>query len=195
MNLKVIGLSAVAVAATVAGSTLAVSPAQAAGLSGQLDFVWLADASPNSIDFYTFAKTADDARGDIGDILSINGTGSFAPLDLGAGVVKDLTTIPISNPISKWLDFAGDKFDFTLTSFVNTSSLQYKFKGFFADGTLASGDLTTQIGGAGVKSYSATITASGVQVPTPALLPGLLGLGLGVVRKRKAEAKAEAEIS
>jgi hypothetical protein len=31
------------------------------------------------------------------------------------------------------------------------------------------------------------------QVPTPALLPGLIGLGVGLLRKRKAE-KAEADI-
>jgi hypothetical protein len=30
-------------------------------------------------------------------------------------------------------------------------------------------------------------------IPTPALLPGLIGLGLGVLRKRKAEAAAQAE--
>lgn len=36
--------------------------------------------------------------------------------------------------------------------------------------------------------YSITLTgASATPVPTPALLPGLIGLGLGVLRKRKAE--------
>ena len=34
---------------------------------------------------------------------------------------------------------------------------------------------------------------SGVPIPTPALLPGLIGLGLGVLRKRKAEAAASSE--
>ena len=34
---------------------------------------------------------------------------------------------------------------------------------------------------------------SGVPIPTPALLPGLIGLGMGVLRKRKAEATGEGE--
>jgi len=37
--------------------------------------------------------------------------------------------------------------------------------------------------------YSITLNGSGATpVPTPALLPGLIGLGMGVLRKRKAEA-------
>ena len=38
----------------------------------------------------------------------------------------------------------------------------------------------------GSTSYSMTITA----VPTPALLPGLIGLGMGMLRKRKKEMAA-----
>ncbi|MGV0023598.1 PTPA-CTERM sorting domain-containing protein [Phormidesmis priestleyi] len=30
-------------------------------------------------------------------------------------------------------------------------------------------------------------------MPTPALLPGLIGLGMGVLRKRKAEATVDSE--
>lgn len=39
-----------------------------------------------------------------------------------------------------------------------------------------------------VASPSLLIDSSATAVPTPALLPGLIGLGMGVVRKRKAEA-------
>ncbi len=36
-------------------------------------------------------------------------------------------------------------------------------------------------------------TTGGTPIPTPALLPGLIGLGLGVLRKRKAEATRDGE--
>jgi hypothetical protein len=195
MKFKTMGLSAIAASTVIASSTAITSPVQAAGLTGQLDFTWNADATPTSIEFYTFANTLDDARGDVGDFLVTLGTGSFSalapvsppsPPTQVQGVVKDLPLIPVpgGSPISKWLDFSNDLFDFTLTSFTNTSDLQYKFEGFFSDGTLGKGEMTTQISGPGTKSYSTTITA----VPTPVLLPGLIGLGLAAIRKRKAKA-------
>jgi hypothetical protein len=55
--------------------------------------------------------------------------------------------------------------------------------------------------GFGVVDVGDALVASALQIddvqvnsiPTPALLPGLVGLGLGVLRKRKAEATAKAE--
>ncbi|MGP1384426.1 MAG: PTPA-CTERM sorting domain-containing protein [Thainema sp.] len=190
----------IAAIAGVTGITLLASPAHAAGLTGQIDIIWNADATPTSLEFYTFLNQADDGRGNIGDFLVSNATGSFSslaptPLTVTPGVIKDLPTIPVlgGSPISNWLDFANNTFDFTLTSFVNTSNLEYAFEGFFSDGTRGIGGLTTQINGSGVKSYSATITATAI--PTPALLPGLIGLGLGILRKRNGEAEAVVDIS
>lgn len=199
MKFKSISLRVAAAASLIAGATLAGAPAHAAGLTGQLDFVWNADATPTSLEFYTFATTADDARGNIGDFIVTNATGSFSslapvglPPTLTPGVVKDLSTIPLlgGTPISQWLDFTNNLFNFKLISFTNTSDLQYKFEGIFTDGTIGNGELTTQIGGSGVKSYSTTIIATGQQIPTPALLPGLIAMGVGVLRKRKAEVAA-----
>lgn len=39
-----------------------------------------------------------------------------------------------------------------------------------------------------VDAFNARFTSDSTAIPTPALLPGLIGLGLGVLRKRKAEA-------
>ena len=190
MNFKTFGVGATTAFALATGVTLATAPAQAAGLTGQLDFVWIADATPTSIDFYTFGGAADDSRGDVGDVLNIIATGDFSSLLFTGGVVKDLSSIPLpgGTPISQWLDFNGTAFDFKLLSFTNTSGLQYEFKGIFADGTIGTGELSTQISGTGVKSYSTTIVAAGEQIPTPALLPGLIAMGVGMLRKRKAEA-------
>ena len=200
MNFKTFGVGATAALAVATGVTLATLPAHAAGLTGQLDFTWNADATPNSLEFYTFANVSDDSRGEIGDFLVTNGTESFASLapvpnppgfpTVTTGVIKDLSSIPLLGgiPISKWLDFSNDTFDFKLLSFTNTSDLQYKFKGIFADGTIGNGEFSTQISGTGRKSYSTTIVAAGEQIPTPALLPGLIAMGVGMMRKRKAEA-------
>lgn len=175
------------------------SPANAAGLKGQLDLIWNADTTPTSIEFYTAVPNpappffplpgpADDARGEIGDIFVTNATNDFTPLLSQAGVVKDLPTIPFIGSKAKWLDFDNDMFDFTLTSFVNTSAFNYAFQGFFKDGTIGIGGLTTQITGNESKAYSVTITSDGTKIPTPALLPGLMGLGAAAWRKRQQSA-------
>lgn len=48
------------------------------------------------------------------------------------------------------------------------------------------------LGAGGDVAFKASF-ASPVAIPTPALLPGLIGLGMGVLRKRKAEATGEGE--
>ena len=70
--------------------------------------------------------------------------------------------------------------------------------GSFRDSTGAKfgdGLLTAQLpkgATSGSTSYSVSITATAV--PTPALLPGVIGLGMGILRKRKQEmAAANAE--
>ncbi|MCY7324247.1 MAG: PTPA-CTERM sorting domain-containing protein, partial [Phormidesmis sp. CAN_BIN36] len=42
-------------------------------------------------------------------------------------------------------------------------------------------------------AFRASFTSDTTSIPTPALLPGLIGLGLGVLRKRKAQAQAVLE--
>jgi hypothetical protein len=56
-----------------------------------------------------------------------------------------------------------------------------------ADTSQATFDFSTQLPGGPLTSYSATITAIPAAVPTPALLPGLLGLGAAAWRKRQSE--------
>jgi hypothetical protein len=67
---------------------------------------------------------------------------------------------------------------------------RYRFTGTFGDGTQGIGELAQLVsvsGSPNVFGYAATFTA----VPTPALLPGLVGMGLAALRRRKAEEAAE----
>lgn len=205
MNFKSFALKAAIGATVLAGSTLAGAPAEALEFGSQLNFVWDADATPTSIDFYLLDGQQDGAAGEnIGEFnvtSSASNTGSFASLVGGQGIIKDLTGVtavndpnpPVFTAINNFLFFGNNSpFNFKLTSFQYETRLSYVFNGIFADGTLASGEITTQILGTGVKSYSATITA-GEKIPTPALLPGLIGMGAAVLRKRKAEENEQVE--
>ncbi|GAB4462251.1 MAG: hypothetical protein OHK0037_12850 [Elainellaceae cyanobacterium] len=87
----------------------------------------------------------------------------------------------------------GDDVQFTLTEFIfnsangNTDSL----KGFFttSSGTFqAIGRFTSQTDFTNPSTYSLSLKV----VPTPALLPGLVGMGLAALRKRREEAESEA---
>lgn len=49
----------------------------------------------------------------------------------------------------------------------------------------------TQFNGAGVGQIGQFTFSTAQPIPTPALLPGLLGLGLGIVRKRNARTTKE----
>lgn len=201
MSLKLFGIQSALTVSAAAGVILAAAPADAAGLKGQLDLVWNADATPTGIEFYTAIPNspfplngpADDARGDIGDIFVSAATEDFASLAGSGGVVKDLAAIPLpGSNVSQWLDFLNNDFDFTLTSFSNVSNLEYAFEGFFNKaGSIGKGSLTTQILGNGVKSYSITITADGKQIPTPALLPGILGMAAAFMGKRNQQVAEE----
>lgn len=190
MNFKKMTGRTIAVAVCLAGVVLITeNSAQAAGLTGQIDFSWFADASPTSVEFYTQAFSADDIRGNVGDTSLILGQGSFASLTGTQAVIKDLPNFNM--PVNQWLDFVGTNFDYKLTNFAYDGvGLKYFFKGIFADGTIGKGELTTQITGSGVKSYSVTMLANGEKIPTPALLPGVVALGATMLRRRKSVAES-----
>ena len=57
----------------------------------------------------------------------------------------------------------------------------------------SSGGIDAGYGGGGTHFALDNLTVNTTAIPTPALLPGLIGLGLGILRKRKAEAAASSE--
>jgi hypothetical protein len=211
------GLKLVASAAIAGTITIAMgSSAEAAGLTGRFDFGWKADANAANIDFKPASPTVsalltgigvtptNDAGG--GDFFTNILEGSFLALpnidQITLGQIQDLPTF--SGPVADFISFdkvltaaaglgitglpnAAD-YRFTLTNFMQSAAKTYTFTGVFGDGTLGEGEITTQILGTGVKAYSGTLVAKSTPVPTPVLLPGLIGLGMAAMRKRQAKA-------
>lgn len=137
------------------------------------------------------------------------GTGTLIPTtdsvfgNLGSSVtLKDLALKKtgadkweLQNPLANFITQLGASGAFNLDTFILTrtgNKLDADYTGTFVNiGPQGIGTLTSQgnfisVGGT---SFSSTVTA----VPTPALLPGLLGLGVAALRKRKAEAEAGSE--
>ncbi|NJL40621.1 MAG: PTPA-CTERM sorting domain-containing protein [Leptolyngbyaceae cyanobacterium SM1_4_3] len=114
-------------------------------------------------------------------------------MGLTIGEIKDIPSLTSFEAINNFLFFGtGSPFNFNLTSVAYTEVGRYKLTGIFADNTQATGWISTQLVDGKVNSYSATITA-GNEIPTPALLPGLIGMGAAVLRKRNAEETEQAE--
>ncbi len=140
-------------------------------------------------------------------------TGSFFGATSGPApqaTIKDLRLIPTLTPniftIARQIDNFlegidivgvvpdGDDVQFTLTRFLYNAVTgdSTALEGFFTRGTqtiAARGRFTSQPDVTNPSSFSLSITA----VPTPALLPGLVGFGVAALRKRKREATAQAE--
>ncbi|MBE9155769.1 PTPA-CTERM sorting domain-containing protein [Nodosilinea sp. LEGE 06152] len=202
---KVLGLSAVAVCSAIAVS----APAQAASIAGQtLSFngsvrLETPGAATSLLNFSSFGDTsfgtatvADAAD----DVFGLGGEGfSIGDLTLTntSATTWELTTGTVDN----WLSGLPNGLGFTLERFVlqnvnvtagpATVPLYVAFvSGFFTPSGLdGSGSLTSQgrlMFGSG-SSFSADITA----VPTPALLPGLVGLGVAALRKREQDGSEE----
>jgi hypothetical protein len=89
---------------------------------------------------------------------------------------------------------------FNLERFVynNTTGIG-RFKGVFSDGTVGLGTFNlgaeiTRPAGNPIVPNDFNYTVSVTAVPTPALLPGLIGMGLAALRKGKGEAEQPEEV-
>jgi hypothetical protein len=201
MNLKSL-MTGAAIAATVVGGSVAVmAPAQAAILtSGAFE-----------IRNNTGATTATNSAGTTFDL-------DFAPLPvtfddagfsglMGPATVQSLTLNKTGStmfgPIANFftgLTLAGDAVTFDVTSgelFANfTSATRYTVTGDLL-GNLISGNsilgvATLNVNRSSVSNQANFFVTGETAVPTPALLPALLGMGAAALRKRKSEG-SEAE--
>ena len=219
MNLKSIGLSAAIATTAIAGSSFATSPAQAASLTGVLNFfggvsfdkvsnptkLTFLDADPKApgINFKVDGSTTTLAF-NTPQLNQVTGDGKIVPsvINLTGGV---------GGPYTSWLtglNVGGKVLSFDLTSFTlgtpTIASLGGGFSKYVYDSSLVGkffidskefvglGAFSTQFvlnaedaNKPNGTSYSGTLVA--VPVPTPALLPALLGLGVAALRKRKSE--------
>jgi hypothetical protein len=137
-----------------------------------------------------------------GGFLGFTGTPTFTPLALATAGPNTWTTGPVASFMSG-ISVGGESVFFDILSPIT-------FSGFFSNSTLyalsapiidgqfrnASGTILGLGAITGVRVSSGTIGDSssinlvGKVVPTPALLPGLLGLGAAAWRKRKSEQEA-----
>lgn len=198
MSLRAFGL-ALGAAAAFSGVAVLEAPVQAADIAGK------------TLDFSGRARLT-GAGGVVGSTSTLdfaNGSGKFGP-SAGAAInlspsslpygvygstfsISDLSLTKLTAstwglagaPVANWLSGLPSGIAFTLESFSltrTTTNFEAVIAGFFTPSSLpGGGDLTTQgkftLEGT---SFSADVTP----IPTPALLPGLVGLGFAALRKR-----------
>lgn len=108
----------------------------------------------------------------------------------GSGLLVDFEDSPLVVGTDGILQ-SFNTYDFTASTVTFLpSTLRYLFTGTFGDGTKGIGELAqlTEVDGEpGVFGYTATFRA----VPTPALLPGLIGLGVAALRRKDDESAEE----
>ncbi len=194
MNLKSVGISALMLG-TVTASVVVAAPARAASIAGEtLNFggnaQLLTPDGPNSkIDFSPKALfTGPDGSpfGDFGDKFDI------ADLDLlrtGTDAVTGFGIWELAGSEIEWLTGLPNGVKYTLQTFslkqLAATAFEADIAGIFAPSQLDGTGAFTSQGSfkIGPTSYSATIDV-GKEIPTPALLPGLIGMGVAALRKR-----------
>ncbi len=198
MNFKSPLLGVAAAAIAVSAATIAPSSAQAFSIApgSALDIGGVVQAQPGNISplqllFSSFGGNA------LKTTIAPTGTGSFAGAG-GEAPIQNLSLTALgggffhTGSVANFITNIGAGISFDLTDFIyNNADGSASFKGFFksgADSIAANGGLfTSQLSVKNPTTYSASIAA----IPTPALLPAVIGLGMGVLRKRK-KAAAEA---
>jgi len=224
MKSKTMFFGAAATAIALSAATISASPAQALGLSGVLKLQGEATLQDytgiigQTQDVVFVAPTSVKGTSDFASIsaggITINplalkltnqtnlGSGNLSRtfsnlgltpfINFGSRVIGGVTSNLTFNLFASD-DYVGSKTGSgALLSLATSGPLAGNFQ--FNGATLATGSLSAgrsgEISSDGL--YGITLTAQ--PVPTPALLPGLIGLGMGVLRKRKKEmAAANAE--
>lgn len=203
MKFKTPLLNVAAAAIALSAATVSVSPAQALSITpgSVLNISGSIQANPNNAapTQFAFAAPFPTLGGGPGKTIvfgSPTSTGSFAGLD-GFAPIQNLTLTSLGGSlfsggaVTNFITNIGAGISFDLTKFIyDNSTSSATFEGIFksdTDSIAASGGLfTSQLTSFNPSSYSGSIAA----VPTPALLPGLIGLGMGMLRKRKKEMAA-----
>jgi hypothetical protein len=191
MNLKSIMTGAAIAATVVTASVVASAPAQAMSIDyssstlakltnlGSGNFLLDFAPSPN----VTLVSSPSPAFGTNGGSLS------FADLSLTGTSGGPW----IGGPLNDFITGFGAAGNFDLTSFTLTQTIFNgtpfflgNFAGIF-DGTNVAATGTFDTSGLAFLTTGKTFSGEIIPVPTPALLPGLVGLGVAALRKRKGE--------
>lgn len=180
------------------------------------------DSSNYKFDFLSSGSAPAASPGTTGNITIGAGTGSFAGASEGAGGAKindfstDVSTTnfpkaPLTNFITGIKLADGTDLSFDLSEFndftavflggtVNGGNLVGSFRNTANNSVVSSGFLTAQFPNpdkfTGVTTYSASLRTQEVptqEIPTPALLPGLVGMGVAALRKHRSDTDQSVE--
>lgn len=223
MKSKTMFFSAAATAIALSAATVSVAPAQALGLSGTLNLQGIATVpdytSVGTTQNVTFSAPTIVTGALNGSSIAAGGIAinplaleltSETPLapDLLFRKFRNLGLTPFIDFGSRTIGAVTSNLTFNLlasNAYVGTKSTANGLLSLFASGPLSGNfqfDGTTLANGTVSANRSGNIASNGIYgitltaqpIPTPALLPGVIGLGMGVLRKRKKEmAAASAE--
>jgi len=171
------------------GVATAATPTEAATM-GKLDIFGTVQRNPaNNPTSLTFGN----AFGGMGDGLTVIATDDLSPAQGEYFNLPETLTLSTASGV-KLLDYDfDDDFDFTLTQAMTLmpgSRFDFMSVGSFASDPnhLFNIKLTTQGPGGTQNAFSATVVE---RVPSPALLPGLIGMGVAAFRRKQNEAVEE----
>jgi len=205
MDFRTLSLNAAVATAVVAGSAIAISPAEAATITAPSSLLFgpgsvstsIADLGGGTLQL-NFTGLAPASGG--GGLAGVTGTPIFQPLTLSPNGPGSYSVASVSNFVSG-LTFGGDPLSVDLSgftfsgSFVNTTN--YLLGSAIFDLQFLSNGVPQVSGQGALFASSVPNTSFGVfagtqtAIPTPALLPGLVGLGWAALRRRKAEVSEE----
>ena len=187
MKAKFFTSGALAAAAILASSAL--SPAQAAGFRGNLSFD---QVSPGRNLVNSISDPVVDFNNNSGIFEVDNATGDFSQF-LGSGVILNDINLSTFTSGFELFSIAGGP-TFSVRNFKNAefgtarNDFEAEVRGFFTGADGRKSEAT---------SFLFSFNASGrlndevdfnlVSVPTPAMLPGLIGMGVAALRRRKSE--------
>lgn len=182
------------IAATTALGTFTFDlPAQAISIGSSYSIESGAFFTDTSIDF-----------ADPGVAIVTAASGDFSPVAPGSTIIGGFPLSINLQVLTNDFDFSAptpfllvdfvdafNDFDFFVTSAsFDSSTLRYFFNGKFGDGTPGIGEIarTTLVPrGDGSFGYAGTFQA----IPTPALLPGLIGMGVAALRRKTNQTENE----
>jgi hypothetical protein len=192
----------VAATMVVAGVTLGAESANALALNGGFVLIGTVDTNPGATPVLKFTNFTIAAKN--GDFATLSGTPMIADLALtDPGSLNNSapnTSVYQHNSVANFitgLDLGGGlSFDLdgslvNLFGFIQNPdkfSIGGPITGFFKQGGISVG--TGTIGVNNTNGISSIAITAASQVPTPALLPGLLGIGAAAWRKRKSQEEA-----
>lgn len=205
MKFKSIGIKAVVLAtAVIGGAVITAAPSQAASITDGGTIEIIPTLKSNALVKFDQNKKITGLNfvgKNAGKIQVSDATGGFATYIGDTGFIKNLVfSNGVSGSKDNFLSIGADLF-FDLSSAVASFSgtaADFDFLGTYNNSMgeiLGSGTLTTQVKFVnGVDTPSSfSISGETAPVPTPALLPGLVGMGVAALRKRKSEEEAVEE--